>query len=189
MSDASAKARSVGALQAFEAATGEIAKQGWLDAYHQLRSGGWHWRVAVYIAWASSPKTKRYPKTQDELATQFLGLTSDRVIATWRKKNPVIDDMIGVMQAAPLWESRADDFQALLEGAARAGHDHQYFKHLKLKLEMRKDYVPSTKIDAELRRRGLVPDDMADMPDEELLKLANMAKDEKSERDEVEEEK
>jgi hypothetical protein len=41
----------------------------WLEDYKFLYGLGWPWRVAVYIAWKSSPKLSRWPKTQFELAT------------------------------------------------------------------------------------------------------------------------
>ena len=63
----------------------------WTEQYFRLLDAGFPWRVACYIAWAASPKRNRWPKTQDELAHQVLGLTSDRVIGTWRKKNAAID--------------------------------------------------------------------------------------------------
>ncbi len=65
-----------------------------MQDYQMLRDQCWPWRVAAYIAWASSPRVGRQPHTQMELAKQILGLTSDRVINTWRKKNPAIDEIV-----------------------------------------------------------------------------------------------
>ena len=55
-----------------------------------LRSArrGWDWRKAVYIAWAAGPAATQRPKTQYELATKILGLTTDRVISQWAKTHP-----------------------------------------------------------------------------------------------------
>src|SRR3972149_1423322 len=64
--------RSEAARQALEGKT----DLKWMEEYARLRDGGWDWRVATYIAWASSPKTDRQPGTQDELARNHLGLTS-----------------------------------------------------------------------------------------------------------------
>jgi hypothetical protein len=146
--------RSAVARHALEGLRGETGAPGWLDDVFRLIDGGWPWRQATFIAWASSPRIDRSPKTQDELAKKYLGLTSDRVISTWRKRNPEIDTVIGLLQSAPLWDSRADDFAALEEGAAKAGEDYKFFNHLKLKLEMRGDYVPKSELEALLKRKA-----------------------------------
>ena len=140
--------RSETARQAFEGRT----DMKWLEEYSRLRDGGWDWRVAAYIAWASSPKVDRDPKTQDELARRHLGLTSDRAIATWRKKNPAIDEMVAILQSAGTWEFRADQFDALNEGARKSKEDYKFFPYLKMAMEMRNDYVPTAKLDAMLRK-------------------------------------
>src|SRR3989304_9055123 len=60
----------------------------WMEPLLYLLDHNWPWRQAVYIAWAASPRVERWPATQELLATQVLGLTSDRVIAEWRRKKP-----------------------------------------------------------------------------------------------------
>lgn len=145
----------------------------WLEDYLKLLDGGWPWRQAAYIAWASSPKTTRTPKSQDELARLHLGLTSDRAISTWRKHNDAIDEMIAFLQAAPLWETRADDFAALTQGAAKAGSDYKFFNHLKLKLEMRGDYVPKSELEALLKAKA-ISGDLSDVSREELERQAKL---------------
>ena len=145
----------------------------------KLREGGWNWRVAAYIAWASSPRTGRVPKNQDELATQILGLTSDRSIATWRKKNPVIDEMVSVLQAAPLWDHRADVLTALVENAKTA--DYKTHNDRKLFLEITGDYTPSAKLAAMITKNGLTSNDLSDMTDEELLAVAKKLRDDAKE--------
>lgn len=166
--------RSMTALNALEHRT----DLKWFEEYNNLRDGGWPWRVAAYIAWASSPKMSRIPKNQDELARQFLGLTSDRAIATWRKKNGAIDEMIAILQSAPLWQERSDQFDALNEGARKAGTDYKYFPHLKLAMEMRNDYIPSSKITAEMAKKLInsSPDDLEDLTDDELRRIDQMAR-------------
>lgn len=137
----------------------------WAEEYFMLREAGWPWRVAAYIAWASSPKIGRWPSSQNELARQVLGLTSDRVIATWRKKNPAIDDVIALMQAKPLLDHRRDVFKALSESAADPSfHGSQDRKTF---LSMTGDYVPHQKI--EMERPKL---DAKDYTEEELRKMA-----------------
>ena len=142
----------------------------WMDEYRKLRQGGWHWRVAAYIAWASSPRSSRNPKNQDELAQKHLGLTSDRAIATWRKKNPAIDEMVATLQASPLWDYRAEVFQALTANAVKP--DYKTHNDRKLFLELTGDYIPTAKLAAMLTKGTLTKSDLADMSDEELAALA-----------------
>jgi len=155
-----------------ETARGVFEKNGELKyagEYLRLRERGWDWRVAAYIAWASSPQP-RVPKTQFELATQFLGLTSDRVISEWKKNNPQIEEMIGVMQSAPLYEYRAEIYQALIQSAIKPeykGHNDR-----KLALELMGDYVSRSKLEAELNQR--VVGELGGLSFEEKLKLAGL---------------
>lgn len=111
-----------------------ISQPGWWSDYQQLRDVGWPWRVACYIAWAASPKRNRNPQTQDELATMFLGLTGPRQIHTWRKKNPVIDETIALMQAAPLFAARRDMFEALIESASNPDYKGKGDRELAFKM-------------------------------------------------------
>lgn len=141
----------------------------WLEEYSRLREGGWDWRVAAYIAWASSPRGSRLPKTQDELARGHLGLTSDRAIATWRKKNPAIDEMVAMLQASPLWDARAEVFAALTENAAKA--DYKTHNDRKLFLELTGDYIHASKFSAELTKR-LDKGDLSSYSDGELADIA-----------------
>ena len=137
----------------------------WAEEYFLLRQAGWPWRVAAYIAWASSPKIGRWPKSQDELARVVLGLTSDRVIATWRKKNGAIDDVIALFQAKPLLDHRRDVFKALSESAADPSfHGSQDRKTF---LSMTGDYVPKQKVELERPKT-----DARDYTEEELRKMA-----------------
>lgn len=150
----------------------------WKEDYLKLVEGGWDWRVAAYIAWAASPKNLRSPKTQDELARLHLGLTSDRAINTWRRKNPAIDEMVAIMQAAPLWERRAEIYAALI--AVATTHEYKGHNDRKLALELLGDYVPKSKIEAELNKK--LTDDLASLPFEEKLRLAGLTDPEKLEQ-------
>jgi len=100
-------------------------------------------RIAAYIAWATMPKKYRYPETQEKLATEVLGLNSDRAIATWRKKYPEIDMMVSALQAEAMLEYRPGAFHALGTVASdptyRANPDRRLF------FEMTKDYTPRVK--------------------------------------------
>lgn len=137
----------------------------WMEQYYKLLEAGWPWRVACYIAWAASPRIGRWPGTQQDLATLVLGLTSDRVIGTWRKKNQAIDDVITILQAAPLMQHRADVFAALALSASDT--DHRSNPDRRLFLEMTNDYVPHSKI--EVKRDA---EDLTQLSDAELDELA-----------------
>lgn len=143
---------------------------GWFDTYLQLINSSWPWRVAVYVAWASSPKINRWPKTQHELAVEVLGLTSDRVIATWRKKSPDIDAMISLLQSAPMMEHRADVIKALVESASSA--DHRSNPDRKLYFEMTGDFVPRQRVDLSASDDS----DLSALTKEELKQMAARAK-------------
>lgn len=169
-----ARMRSETALQALKKLRDTQNAPGWLNTFFDLLDGGWPWRQATYIAWASTPVDGRMPKTQDELARNFLGLTSDRALATWRKRNPAILEMIAILQSAPLWEQRADQFKALNDGAKKAGDDYKFFNHLKLAMEMRRDYIPASEVSASLRKK--LSGDLSDLSDEELEVLERALK-------------
>ena len=165
-----ANLRSEAARQALEVRKNERGHPEWVETYYQLRDLGWPWRVACYIAWAASPKSNRWPKTQDGLATEVLGLASDRVIGTWREKNPQINEMIALMQAAPLLEHRADILGALIQSAS----EPSYRNHMdrKLAIEMLGDYVPRSKVEVS---KGEV-EDLSQLSEAELQLLAGKLK-------------
>lgn len=139
----------------------------WTEDYLHLRESGWPWRVAAYIAWASSPKRGRWPENVEALAGEVLGLSSPRVIYTWRKKNPGIDELVALMQAAPLLEHRADVIGALV--ASASDPDHRSNPDRKLYLELTGDYVPRAKVDLTDESRTA---DLSQLSDEELDKLS-----------------
>ncbi len=172
-----ARRRSLLANQALSVLFGETILEGseerplisWKEDYEEIARHGWPWRVAAYIAWASSPRKFRWPKSQDELAREVLGLTSDRVISTWRNKNEAIDEMISLLQSAPLLKHRRDIYDALAESASRS--DHRSNPDRKLALEVLGDYIPRAKVD--LRRERV--DDLSELSDEELERIAKLA--------------
>lgn len=169
-----ARRRSVTARQALHLAVEENPPT-WFEQYQAMLTAGWPWRVSCYIAWAASPKGNRWPKTQEELAREILGLTSDRQIGTWRKKNPSIDEVIAILQAAPLMEKRADVFHAL--AASASDPDHRSNPDRKLFLELTGDYVPRTRVDL---GRPTDLEDLSQVPEEELRKMANLGGDKES---------
>lgn len=160
--------RAEAARKALEELYGKVGAPRWLDEYLELTKGGWPWRVAVYIAWASTPRTGRDPKTQDELA-RLVGLNSDRAISTWRKRNPAIDEMVRVMQAIPLFKHRAEIFTALAAVAVRP--EYKSHNDRKLALELMGDYMPAHRVLAGLlgsAKEG----DLSDLPEDELRAIA-----------------
>lgn len=74
----------------------------WAEQYHELMISNVPWKVAAFVAWSTVPKYRRWPRTQDELAQEVLGLTSDRQITEWRRKYPYIDQLIASLQTAAL---------------------------------------------------------------------------------------
>lgn len=126
--------------ETYEEIAGRLSVFGWWSDYLLLRDRGWDWRKAVYIAWASSPAIDRRPATQEQLAQQVLGLTSDRTIRKWRDGDTSIDDTIAEFQAAPLMRHRRDIFEALIKSASDP--DSKSHSDRKLALEMMGDYKP-----------------------------------------------
>ena len=169
---------------------GEVKKIGerdaepkWMELYRRLKDAGWAWRVAVYIAWAAQPKKYRWPETQEELATKCLGLTSDRAIATWRKKNAAIDETVTMLQGSIIFDALPDAMQAMVEVATTAnykGHNDR-----KLMFEMSGLYVPSSKLTAEMVKRLKKGEgDEREMSTDELREIAALAKGELERREE-----
>jgi len=138
-------------------------KPEWFKDYLGLIEKGWPWRVACYIAWASSPKINRWPATLKELATDVLGLTTPRVVYTWRKKHPGIDTVIAMMQAQALYEHRRDVIEALVSVASTP--DYKAHNDRKLYLEMLGDYIPKSKL--ELGKAGK-SDELNEKSDDDL---------------------
>ena len=138
----------------------------WVDCFYYLLDHGWQWRVAVYIAWAASPRMGRYPETQEDLAKKILGLTSDRQISTWRKKNPTIDETIVLIQAMSMMLYRGDVIKALAISASDTSHrgaaDRRTY------LTGTGDYVPHVKIDE--KRSSSNPMDLSDAELDEIIK-------------------
>ena len=112
---------------------GQEEKPSWYEDYEQLLLGGWPFRVAVYIAWASMPTHNKQPKTVAELAP-MIGLRSPRAIYTWRQRNKAIEEQISILQAAPLFKHRADAFDALNKSASDPDHRHNPDRRLLFQL-------------------------------------------------------
>jgi len=119
----------------------------WADLYQQLINAGVRGRIAAYIAWATMPKKFRFPETQEKLAVEILGLTSDRAIATWRKKYPEIDMMVSELQAEAMLEFRPGAFHAL--GTVASDPSYRANPDRRLFFEMTRDYTPRQKIEGD----------------------------------------
>jgi len=139
----------------------------WLQEYYQLLEGGWPWRVAVYIAWKATPKKYRWPTSQEELALNVLGLASDRVIATWRAKNPAIDAMVQDVGSARVLDRLNDSIEAMLEVASQPNYKGRGDRELHFKLAG----VLSEQID--INDKSGLPD-LSKLPWDEKLKLAGL---------------
>lgn len=118
-----------------ESARSALKHYDWHWEYEELCQR-FNWRVAAYIAWASSPRRLRKPRTQMDLA-QAIGLKSDRMFTKWRESQPEIDAEIKKIQASPLLAYRRDIYDALVAGALDAEKGHQ---DRKLALELMGDY-------------------------------------------------
>lgn len=133
-----------------------------MDSYWALIARGWDWRQAVYILWLSMPAGQRVPRTQHELATGVLGLTSDRQLRAWRDNNPGIQVEVGnVVRERVLW-ALPGVFNALVESASTPGGRHSGSDR-RLYFEM---------IGYQFGRGRELPDDMSALSDEELLQIA-----------------
>jgi len=163
--------RSMAARETLEKLIGEKGLPVWYETYQELVNSKWPWRVACYVAWASSPKRDRWPKTQAELATEVLGLTSDRAIHNWRQKSPDIDAAISLLQSAPMLEHRADVFAALVESASNP--DHRSNPDRKLFYEMTGDYTPRQRLDV---NAAVTDDALSGLSEAELVEIARRAK-------------
>lgn len=149
-----ARRRSEAGHKAFMLLKGTSEQPEWFKRFEFLTNKGLPWRQACYVAWESMPKEGRKPKTQEELATKYLNLTSDRAISTWKRKNASLETMIAVMQSFELWEYRGDWFANLIKGMQKAGDDYKFFNHLKLFGEVTGDYVPLAQLAAVLKRKA-----------------------------------
>jgi len=142
----------------------------WFEEYLKLVELGWSWRVAVYIAWAASPKVDRWPRTMQELATKVLGLRSPRAIYTWRKRHGgTMDQVIAMMQAKPLFDHLNDVIRALTSMAMK--EDYKSHADRKLFLEMVGMYTPHSQVDVGVAAEN----ELEGLSEEELLRMRGEA--------------
>jgi hypothetical protein len=138
----------------------------WMDEYFGLIAEGWSWRQAVFMLWLALPRRERRPSTQERLAVEVLGLTSDRTLREWRAGNAAMDVRVAKLVSSAIGHARAEVFQALVAAATnvspRAHSDRKLF------FEMTGDYVPRQKVALGVD----VPDDLGELSAEDLRALA-----------------
>ena len=162
-----AQVRSEEARRIFEGCVGDEYQAVDMTEYWRLVGAGWRWRQAVFILWSAMPRDQRTPKTQAELATEVLGLASDRVIREW-KGNPALDAEVAKVASGALMRHRPEIYRALVEAASnpspRANSDRR------LALEMLGDYQPKQR----LAVGPDLPDDLSELDAGELRMLASL---------------
>jgi hypothetical protein len=157
---AEAQIRSAQAKRIFEASD---AAEPWLDDYFTLVAEGWSWRQAVYLIWAALPPGQRSPRTQEALATEVLGLTSDRQIWEWNQ-NPAIEARRARLVRSVIKKSLPEVYEALIESAKKA--NPRSHSDRRLLLEMAGEYTPKQTLTVGPERA-----DESEMSEEELRKL------------------
>jgi len=91
------------------------------------------------------------------------------VIYTWRKKNPDIDNVVSMMQSAPLYAHRRDVIEALV--AVAMDPDYKAHRDRRLFFEMLGDYTPRKDVSLN-DKRAVKDDDLGALSDEELARRA-----------------
>lgn len=157
--------------RAYQIIEDRLSEFDWFEDYQSLRSQGWDWRKAIYIAWEASPGVGRQPETQMALATDVLGLTDDRTIRKWKSKQPEITTAIVELAAAPLLRHRRDIYAALITSATNSSPANHSDR--KLALEMLGDYVPKSKKEVTGKDDGPIEfRDASELSDDELALIA-----------------
>lgn len=152
---------------AYEAFAEQQKDAPWLAEYKMLRLEGWSWKKAAFIAWAASPKARRWPETQEKLA-ELLGLKSDRTFRGWKRRDPLIEERIARMQVEGLFAYRRDVINTLIQMAITA--DPKCHQDRQMFLEMTGDYTPKGKIDLG-GALGIGGTGMGDVTDDELAAI------------------
>lgn len=166
----------------------------WLGLYHELLEERrpildklgqptgrtrprWDWRKALYIAWSATPRDRRWPKFEKELAS-LLGLADTKTIREWREKDPEIAARIAQLPAAMLLGHVAGVFDALATVAQMP--DPKAFQDRRLFLEMTGHYHPSGTLaldgDLGVKHSGDVDvhHDLSRLNDDELAELERL---------------
>jgi hypothetical protein len=125
-------------------ADGELALNARGEARVRKR---WNWRQALYIAWMATPKHKREPKTQDELA-DLLGLASTGTFRNWRRAHPEMVERIQQVPRDLLVTHLADVYDALVYVAR--SYDPRAHPDRKLFLELVGEYTPKAELKSDV---------------------------------------
>lgn len=147
---------------------GEIEVPIWYEKYLKLIYGGWPWRVAVLIAWLAMPKP-RWPSTQDKLARNILGLTSDRQISVWLAKNPAIAAQVQDVKYSLVW----DDLSDVLAAGIAVAKQHDYKGKGDREMVYKMAGILSDKIEAEINDKSGNAD-LSKLSWKEKLELAGL---------------
>lgn len=140
----------------------------WLDVYHELREQGWTWRQAIYIAWLAMPSQYRIPKTQEKLATEILGLASDRRLREWKRQNPAIEELSIGLYRNRFLAAASGVLEALIQSAQKpdgrnSGSD-------------RRTYIAMVGGEDQFTQREALPEDLQAMSTEELQRRVRALK-------------
>lgn len=160
---------------AYAALETRLKEYNWFGDYESLRSKGLDWRKAMAVAWRASRGFNRQPATQTELAS-LMGLKSDRTIRKWFEDSPELEELVGVMQAAPLFSHRRDVIEALVTSAstpaAQNSADRRLFFQMTGDLEEKSQhrFVGSE----EEPVRVQVSADLSKLETEELMRLQEL---------------
>lgn len=156
----------------------------WAEKFNRLINEKVPWKIAMFVAWASMPKEMRVPKTLEEFAKEFLGLTSARRVYEWRKKYPGIDTMIANLQGDEFLEGRGDVLETVRYMARQK--DYKNAKYADMYLTMTGDLVKTTKLEAFLRQNGYSEDDLKGKPVSELRAMRTQILQQMKEKEELE---
>lgn len=138
----------------------------WMEEYFTLIGEGWTWRQAVWMLWSAQPASTRWPRTQQELATQVLGLTTDRVIWDWKERNPALETRVRRLMLRALFHARAEVLATLVRAATN--DSYRYHPDRRLFLEIIGDYQPHQAVEV----RATAAQEWQAASTEELLALA-----------------
>jgi len=132
----------------------------WLDVYHELRAEGWVWRQAIYIAWLAMPAQKREPKTQQKLATEVLGLASDRRLREWKRENPAVLETSIQLYRNRFFAAIPAVLEALVESASKPDGRNSATD--------RRTFIGMVGGEDQFAQREALPEDLGAMATEEL---------------------
>jgi len=158
-----AQLRSQRAREVFEA---QHEAGPWMDDYWDLLEEGYTWRQAVYMLWEAQPPDRRRPRYQNELATQVLGLTTDRVVSQWKAENPAMAARIARLTVSALAKARSRIIAALIESASDP--NPRSHSDRKMALQMTGDYVDTQNVQV-----GPIQD-LSRMSTEDLAAMAQL---------------